>query len=88
MTCGMMTCEMKVSTEKSKIMMNSINSISADNSMNDQKLEEVTSLRYMGAALCKDGTCSAEVCSRIASAVSALARLNRIWRFNTISFIS
>ena len=42
-----MTYGMKVSTEKSKIMMNSINSISADNSMNDQKLEEVTSLRYL-----------------------------------------
>ena len=33
----------EVSTEKSKIMTNSINNISADISMNSQKLEEVTS---------------------------------------------
>ena len=27
--------------------------------MNGQKLEEVTSFKYLGATLCKDGTCSA-----------------------------
>ena len=77
---------MNVSTEKSKIMTNSTNNISADISMNGQKLEEVTSFKFLGATLCKDGTCSAEVRIRFASAVSAMARLNRIWRCNTISF--
>ena len=50
---------MEVSTEKkkSKIMTNSTNNICADISMNSQKLEEVTSFRYLGAILCKDGTC-------------------------------
>ena len=43
---------------------------------------------YLLAALCKDGTCSAEMCIRIASAMTAMARLNRIWRTNTISFTS
>ena len=66
-------------------MTNSINNISKDNSMNDQKLEEVTSFIYSGTTLCKDGTCSAEVRIRIAS---AMARLNRIWQWNTISFAS
>ena len=33
-------------------------------------------------------TCSAEIHIRIASAVVAIARLNRIWRRNTISFAS
>ena len=51
--------------------------------MNGQKLEEVISFKYLGATLCKDGTCSAEVHIRIAS---AMARLNRIWWSNTISF--
>ena len=36
-----------VSTEKSKIMTNSTNNITADISMNSQKLEEVTSFRYL-----------------------------------------
>ena len=49
--------EMGVSTEKSKIMTNSMNNISAHIGMNGQKLEEVTSF--------KDGTCSAEVASRL-----------------------
>ena len=49
-----------LSPEKSKIMTNSTNSISADMSMKDQKLEEVTSFKYLGVTLCKDGTCSTE----------------------------
>ena len=77
---------MKVSTEKSKIMTNSMNNISADISMNGQRLEGVTSLKYLGATLCKDGTCSAEVRIRTASAMVAMARLHRTGHCNTISF--
>ena len=81
-------CGMEVGTEKSKIMTNSTNNISADISMNGQMLEEMTRLKYPGATLCKDGTCSAEVRIRITTAMAAMARLNRIWRRNTISFTS
>ena len=63
-------------------MTNSTNTISADISMNGQKLEAVTSFKYLGATLCKDGTCSAEDRTRIAS---AMAGLIRIWRFETSS---
>ena len=56
--------------------------------MNGQKLEQVTGFKYQGATLCKDGTCSADVRIIIASAMAAAARLNRIWRCNTISFTS
>ena len=62
------------------------NIISADISRNCKKLQEVTSFKYLGATLYKDGTCSADVRIRIASAMTAMARLNRIWRCNTISF--
>ena len=58
---------MEFSTENIKIM-----SIS----MNGKKLEQVTSFKYLGATLCKDGTCSAEICLRNASAIVAMARLN------------
>ena len=78
---------MEVSTKKSKIVTNSTINISLDNSMNGQKLEKVTSFKYLGATLFKDGICSAEVCVRIAPAVAAMARLNRICRRNT-SFAS
>ena len=73
---------MEVSTEKSKIMANSTNNISAGISMSGLNLE-VTSFKYLGATLCKDGIYSAEVCIRIAS---AMAKLNRIWWCNTNSF--
>ena len=70
------------------IMTNSMDNISSDVSMNGQKLEEVTRLKYLEATLCKDGTCSAEVHIRTASAMVAMARLNQIWQCNTISSAS
>ena len=65
------------------IMTNSMDNIRSDVSMNGQKLEEVTRLKYLEATLCKDGTCSAEVHIRIAS---TMVRLNRVWQCNTINF--
>ena len=66
----------EISTEKSKIMANSTN----NKCMDEQKLEEVTSVKYLRAASCKDGTCSVEVRIRTASAIAAMARVNRVWR--------
>ena len=74
--------------KSAQIMTNSTNNISADISMNGQMSEEVTSYKYLGATLCKDGTCFAEIRMRIVSATAAMARLNRIWRCNSISFTS
>ena len=75
----------KEKKEKSKTRTNSVNNINADISMDCQKLEEVTSFKYLGVTLCKDGTCSAEVCIRIASVMAAMAILNMIWQCNSIS---
>ena len=66
---------MEVSTEKSKIMTSSTGNISANISLTGQKVEEVTSFKYLGTALCEDSTSSAEVQIGIASAVAATARL-------------
>ena len=82
------TYGIEVNTKKSKITTNSMNNISADISMNGQKLVEVTSFKYLGATLCKDGTCLAEGSIRIASVMTAIARLNRLLQCNTISFAS
>ena len=79
---------MEVSAEKSKIMTNSTNNTSADISINCQKLQEVTSFKYLGTTLCKDDTCSADVRIRIASAMAPMARLDSIWQCKTISFAS
>ena len=68
-------------------MTNNMN-ISADISMNGQKLEEVISFQYLRVTLCKNGTCSAKVRIRISQAMAAVARLNRLWLNNIISFAS
>ena len=47
-----MAYEMEISTKKSKIMTNSTNNISADISINGQKLEEETSFKCLRATLC------------------------------------
>ena len=67
----------KVSIEKSKIQTSSSNN--SANIMNGQRFQKVTSCKYLGTIPCKDDTCSAEICIRIDSAVTAMARLNRIW---------
>ena len=79
---------MEDNTEKSEIITSSTNNISADISITGQKLEEVTSFRYLGATLCKDGTCAEEVRISVASAMTGMARLIRFWRCNTINFAS
>ena len=77
---------MEVNTEKGKVMTNSTKNISANISMNSQKLAKVTSFKYLGVPNPVQGwTCSAEICIRIAS---AMARLNRIWQSNSIRFTS
>ena len=64
-----------VSTEKNKIMTNSRNNVIADICMNGQMLEKVISFKCLGTTLCKCGTCLAETCVRIASAMAVVARL-------------
>ena len=58
------------------MVLSSTNNIGAYISMNGQKVEEVTSFKYLGATLCKDGTCSAEIHIRIASAMARLTRVS------------
>ena len=67
---------MEVSKEKNRVM---------TNCMNGQRVEEVTSFKHLGAILCKDGTCSAEIRFRI---TTVMARLNRIWQNNSTSLAS
>ena len=47
---------MEVSTEKSKVMVNSTTITSADIYMNGQRLEEVDTFKYLETTLCRDGS--------------------------------
>ena len=64
------TYGMEVSSEKSKILVNST----------------VDSFKYLGSTLSKDGTSTNEIKIRIAVAMSAMPRLIIIWKSRDISF--
>ena len=68
---------MEVSSEKSKILVKSINQNNPINiMMNGQNLEEVDSFKYIVSTLRKHGTSTKEIKIRIAAAMSAMSRLN------------
>ena len=77
---------MEVSSEKSKVMVNSANNTPAQIHMNGQQLEEVDAFKYLGSTLTKDGRSSTEIKTRIGVATSAMAKLSKIWRSKDISF--
>ena len=74
---------MEVSTEKSRIMTNSTNNISADISMNGKKLEEVTSLSTWEQPCAKMAPAQQKSASGLPQ--QRQQWLNRTWRCNTIS---
>ena len=76
---------MEISTVKSKVTVNSTNNASVSIIMDGKKLEEMSSFKYLGATLTKDGTCKTEICLWIATAV--MARLTRVSKSN-ISFLT
>ena len=78
---------MEISEEKSKILVNSHNQLTPTNiTMNGQTLEEVKDFKYLGSFVSEDGSSTKEIKTRIGIATSAMTRLARVWRSNTISF--
>lgn len=78
---------MEISAEKSKILVNSINKTAPANiTMNGQTLEVVKEFKYLGSFVSEDGSSTKEIKARIGIASSAMTRLAKIWRGNTISF--
>ena len=76
---------MEISTEKSKVMVNTTDARTGNIMLNQQQLEEVNSFKYLGAILSVDGSCEVEIRARIGTATAAMARLNRIWSSKSIS---
>ena len=75
--------KLKISAEKAKLMTKSANGIQREIKVKGQKLDTVTSLKYLGAVVSDDGS-EPEVLSRIAQATAALTKLKPIWRDNNI----
>ena len=76
---------MEISTEKSKVMINTTDARSGNITLNQQQLGEVNSFQYLGAILSVDGSCEVEIQATIGTATAAIARLNRIWSSKSIS---
>ena len=68
---------MEISAEKTKLMTNNTSGINTEIKVNEQKLETVTSFKYLGSVINDKGS-KPEILSRIAQATAALTRLKQV----------
>ena len=75
---------MEISAEKTKLMTNSTCGINTESKVNGQKLETVTSFKYLGSVITDEGS-KPELLSRIAQTTTTLTRLKPVWNDRSIS---
>ena len=78
---------MEISAEKTKLMTNNISGINTEIKVNGQKLETVTSFKYLGSVITDEGS-KPEILSKIAQTIAALTRLKPVWNDRSISLSS
>ena len=78
---------MVISAKKTKPMTNNTSGINTEIKVNGQKLETVTSFKYLGSVITDEGS-KPEVFCRIARTTAALTRLKPVWNDRSISLIS
>ena len=66
---------------------NNTSGIKTEIKVNGQKLETVTSFKYMGSVITDEGSKS-EILSRIAQATAALSRLKPVWNDRSVSLVT
>ena len=77
----------KMSAAKTKLMQNNASGINTEIKVNEQKLETVTSFKYLGSVITDEGY-KPEMISRIAQTTAALIRLKPVWIDKSISLSS
>ena len=77
----------EVSAEKTKLMTNNTSSINTEIKVNGQKLETVTSFKYLGSVITDEGS-KPEILYRIAQTTAAVTRLKPVWIDKSISLSS
>ena len=75
---------MEIIAEKTKLMTNNTSGVNTEIKVNGQKLETVTSFKYLGSVITDEGS-EPEILSRIAQATAALTRLKTVWIDESIS---
>ena len=78
---------MEISAEKTKLMTNNTSGINTEIKINGQKLETVTSFKYLGSLVTDEGS-KPEILSGIAQTTAALTRLKPVWIDKSISLSS
>ena len=78
---------MEISAEKTKLMTNNTSGINTEIKVNGQKLETVTSFKYLGPVITDEGS-KPEILSRIAQTTAALTRLKPVLNDRSISLSS
>ena len=69
---------MEISAKKTKLMTNNTSSINTEIKVNGQKLETVTSFKYLGSVISYKGS-KPEILSGLAQTTAALTKLNTVW---------
>ena len=78
---------MEISAEKTKLMTNNTSGINTEIKVNGQKLETITSFKYLGSVITDEGS-KPEILSRIVQTTAALTRLKPVWNDSSISLSS
>ena len=78
---------MEVSAEKTKLLTNTTSGINTEIKVNGQRLETVTSFKYVGSVITDEGS-NPEILSRIAQITAAFTRLKPVWNDKSISLSS
>ena len=78
---------MEIGAKKTKLMTNNTSGVNAEIKVNGQKLETVTSFKYLGTVITDEGS-KPETLSRIAQATAALTELKPVWIDKSISLSS
>ena len=78
---------METSADKTKLMTNNASGINTEIKVNGQKLETVTSFKYLGSIITDEGS-KPGILSRIAQTTAALTRLKPVWNDRSISLSS
>ena len=78
---------MEISAEKTKLMTNNTSGINTEIKVNGQRLETITSFKYLGLVITDEGS-KPEILSRIAQTTAALTRLKPVGIDKSISLSS
>ena len=78
---------MEIIAEKTKPMTNNTSGINAKIKVNGQRLETVTSFKYLCSVITDEGS-KPDILSRIAQTTAALTRLKPVWIDKSISLSS